>query len=393
MHTDYNTMIHLTDSSTRPNGTGRLQAPVQFRAGDAALLEGSQNKPECNSGSISHSSVGEIDQQSEPVDPCPPSVIRGAKLHKAEIGIDWFRFRMPFNQLHQITNRLAKYLGSYFSKPGMWGYRERFQFACGAFVTFTDASRECCIELTGDTCKFLGHDTLMDLMTWAYSHLARATRIDIRLDFKGIEIGLIDNVAQSCERRELCRCRRWGKIDQHTANGECTGYSVQLGKRGKDGSGRLVRVYDKGLETKEKPKGEWERWETEFSDDAANQVCMELIASDNWTQSAAELALGAVDFRVYTGARSLKRRSIADWWAKLTASIKPILVRIKRVHTNIDRYGSWLCRSVMPTLHTISKHTDQSVANIILFFTGKQNFAKAVCDASPVVWEYIDITE
>ena len=393
MHTDYNTMIHLTDSSTRPNGTGRLQAPVQFRAGDAALLEGSQNKPECNSGSISHSSVGEIDQQSEPVDPCPPSVIRGAKLHEAEIGIDWFRFRMPFNRLHQITNRLAKYLGSYYSKPGMWGYRERFQFACGAFVNFTDEHRECCIELTGKTCQLLGHQILMELMTWAYSHFARATRIDIRLDFKGTDIGLIDNVCQSCERRELCRCRRWGKIDQHTANGECTGYSVQLGKRGKDGSGRLVRVYDKGLETKEKPKGEWERWETEFSDDAANQVCMELIASDNWTQSAAELALGAVDFRVYTGARSLKRRSIADWWAKLTASIKPILVRIKRVHTNIDRYGSWLCRSVMPTLHTISKHTDQSVANIILFFTGKQNFAKAVCDASPVVWEYIDITE
>ena len=66
---------------------------------------------------------------------------------------------------------------------------------CRAFVTFTDASRECCIELTGDTCNQLGHDAIMEIMTWAYQQFARATRVDIRLDFKGQSIGLIDNLS------------------------------------------------------------------------------------------------------------------------------------------------------------------------------------------------------
>ena len=43
--------------------------------------------------------------ENEQISTCPPSVIRGAKLHEAEIGIDWLRFTMPFNRLHQMTNK------------------------------------------------------------------------------------------------------------------------------------------------------------------------------------------------------------------------------------------------------------------------------------------------
>ncbi|MBL4702132.1 MAG: replication initiation factor domain-containing protein [Phycisphaeraceae bacterium] len=331
--------------------------------------------------------------ENEQISTCPPSVIRGAKLHEAEIGIDWLRFTMPFNRLHQMTNKLAKYLGSHHSKPGMWGYRERYLFACGAFVTFTDASRECCVELTGDTCNQLGHDAVMEIMTWAYHQFARATRIDISLDFKGQSIGLIDNVIESCKRQELCRCRRWGTIDQHTASGECTGYTVNLGKRGKDGSGRFVRVYDKGLQSGEAAKGEWERWETEFANDAANQVCVKLVLSDNWPQTASELALGAVDFREQTGSRSLKRRLTAQWWARFTESINLVLVRIKHIPTNIDRYGTWLCKSVFPAIHTMAHHSGQPVMQVVQFFVGNQNLAKSVEAASPVVWAYMDMLQ
>ncbi len=340
-----------------------------------------------------HGAGGSFHLKKEPDAPCPPSVIRGAKLHDAEVGLDWLRFTLPFNRRYLMTNRLAKYLGRYVSKPGMWGYRERYQFASGAFVAFTDSSRECCVELTGETCQQLGHDSLMELMTWAYNQLARATRIDVRLDFKASHVGLIDQVRDACHRKELCRSRVYKKDDEHVTNGLCTGYSIQLGKRGKNGSGRFVRVYDKGLQTGDAPKGQWERWETEFSDDAANQVCMKLIHSDNWNQTASELTLGAVEFREHTGSRSLKRRKLAHWWANLTKSINPILVKIQRPKTTLDRYGAWLRRSVLPGIHTMAHESGQTPSQVMDFFTGNDNLATPIERASPAVWGYLDILQ
>jgi DNA relaxase NicK len=229
------------------------------------------------------------------------------------------------------------------------------------------------------------------MMSWAYQQFAQAKRIDIRLDFKGQYIGLIDLIHQSCEQKELCRCRRWLPLIPRTADGNITGKTIQLGKRGKEGSGRFVRAYDKGLETGEAAIGEWERWETEFADDAANQVCMQLVESDDWKHTAAKLVLAAVEFRVHNGSRSLKRRALSDWWAKFTESIKPVLVKIKHTPSTIDSYGSWLRKSVMPAIHTMAHHSGQTVMQVTDFFVGKQNFAKSVGSAPPVVWAYLDM--
>jgi DNA relaxase NicK len=139
------------------------------------------------------------------------------------------------------------------------------------------------------------------------------------------------------------------------------------------------------------PIGEWERWETEFADDVANQVCMQLVESEDWSRTAAELALGAVEFRVYNGSRSLKRRAIADWWGSFTESIQPILVKIKHTPSNIDSYGTWLRKSVIPAIHTMAHHSGQTVMQVVDFFVGKQNFSKSVESASPVVWAYLDM--
>lgn len=322
---------------------------------------------------------------------CPPSVIRGAKLQEAEIGIDWLRLVLPFQFLQDVTEKLQTDLGMYFSKPGMWGYRERYQFASGAFVTFTDKYREVCIELTGLTCHQLGSEKVRGIMTWVFEHFGRATRIDISVDFRSEEsIGLIDRVHQACKDQELCCCRIWGFTDQHGADGVCTGHSVQLGRRGKNGSGRYVRIYDKGLQTGDAEQGQWERWETEFCDSIASEVCIQLIESDDWGTDACARALGAVDFRESTGSKSLARRPIAQWWDDLLCNITPVLLKIKRKKPTLNSYTSWLRRSVLPSIHTMAKQAGQDIQQVWQYFTGETNLSKPMEKASSVVWEYLN---
>ena len=175
-----------------------------------------------------------------------------------------------------------------------------------------------------------------------------------------------------------------------TNDGAFTGYGVTLGMRGKDGSGRYVRVYDKGLESEEAAIGTWERWETEFSKTVAEKVGAELVASDNWRETCLSLALGAVEFREATGARLLKRRPLATWWAELLDNVNPVTIKATRIKTNLTRYGGWIRKAVVPNLATMAHESGQTLAEVVAFFTGGQHLAKRPAEASPVVWEYLD---
>ncbi|MEM6553963.1 MAG: replication initiation factor domain-containing protein [Planctomycetota bacterium] len=270
----------------------------------------------------------------------------------------------------------------------MWGYAERRQFAFGAFVTHSDEDRpECCIELPGDTCQLLGPDDLLQLIAWVYDQGGKATRIDVRIDFRGEGLNLIDQVHDACERRQLCRCRRWTPQQPRTSDGSYLGRGVNLGRRGKDGSGRYVRIYDKGLETGESSPRTWERWETEFSKHAADQVAQRLIESEAWEQDAVAVALGAIDFRDWTGSASLDRRPRSAWWTAYLAGVKPVLVRVQRTPTNLNRWGSWMRRCVLSTLTTIAHEAGQNVEGIIDFLSEGKPLPRS---DSPVVWEYLD---
>lgn len=298
------------------------------------------------------------------------------------------RLTLPREYVKDVTQRMGMMFGEYKLGPGRHGYGARRQFAYGAFVTWTDEGRaECCVELQGATCQRLPIDSLLEFITWVYDKGGKASRIDVRSDFKGEAVGLIDLVREACEDRQLCRCKRWKPEEPRSNTGEYLGRGVNLGKRGKDGSGRYVRVYDKGLETGEAPARTWERWETEFCKDAADQVARLLIESDDWKRDALAVALGAVEFRDWTGSRSLARRPLAAWWSAFLGNVKPVLVKVARTPTNLDRYGGWVRRSVLPTLSTMAHEAGTTVESVIDYF---MNGHKLKRSESPVVWEYLN---
>ncbi|MEM9419003.1 MAG: replication initiation factor domain-containing protein, partial [Planctomycetota bacterium] len=318
----------------------------------------------------------------------PPLVTRGAKLHEGEVGIDWVTVTMPRLYLEDVTRRLEEYLGPSNIGKGFNGYSAGRHFAYGAGIAYSDEERlELCVNLSGDTCSRLGPRAILELVSWAFQQDGKATRIDVRVDFKSENLNLIDLVRASCERGELCRCRRWKPEEPRTNDGDYLGRGINLGLRGKKGSGRYVRIYDKGLETGESPARTWERWETVFSKDSADQVAHMLIDSADWKCDALAAALGAVDFHEVNGSASLIRRPLASWWVSFLAGVKPILVKAQRTPTNLHRWGGWMRRSVIRTLKAISRETGLTVDAIISYL---EEGKPLPVSKSPVVWEFID---
>jgi DNA relaxase NicK len=321
----------------------------------------------------------------------PPSVIRGAKLHEGEVGIDTVRMTMPREYLEDATQRVSEFLGQFSITNGISSYAERRAFGWGAYLAYSDEARpEFLVVLSGETCGKFGDAVVLDLVRWVLDQGGKATRIDVRIDFKGERVGLIDAVHASCEARQLCRCKVWQYIAVRTAEGEHLGRGVLLGKRGKEGSGRYVRVYDKGLETGEKPPRTWERWEVEFSKDAADKVAHRLVDAARWEEEAVAVAFGAMELREYNGSRSLMRRPLAKWWADLLANVRPITVKVERAGTNLQKLGGWLRQSVLPTLDTMAREAGLTRDEVMRFFSGVGNLAKPTEDAPTVVWEFVD---
>lgn len=318
----------------------------------------------------------------------PPLVTRGANLPEGEVGIDWVTVTMPREHLEEVTQRLEECIGPCTIGKGFNGYGSGRHFAYAAAIAYSDEDRpELCVKLPGDTCGRLGSLGVLELLAWVYGQGGKATRIDVRSDFKGESLDLIDLVRESCERRQLCRCRRWKTEEPRGNDGAYLGRGVTLGRRGKDGSGRYVRVYDKGLETGEALARTWERWETEFCKDAADQVARVLIEADDWKRDALAVALGAVEFREWTGSASLVRRPLAAWWSAFLGGVRPVLVKAKRTPTTLKGFVGWVGRCVLPTLTTMAHESGQSVQSVLDHFKPDKPLPRS---KSPVVWEYLD---
>ncbi len=297
----------------------------------------------------------------------PLPVTRGSKSQPVEAGIDWFRVAGPLMNLDQVTQQLSAHFGPSHPRKGMWFYDAGRQWDGGVMVLhhFTDRDEPgMCLDLPGKALASLDFDQAIQLMRdmmWG----RHATRFDLRLDFGADHVGLIDDVLHSCLRDELCGCRTWELREPRRQDGRILGRGVNLGRRGKNGSGRYVRVYDKGLETGEKSPGQWERWEVEFTGVCAAEVSETVLSSEDPTQEIARYALGAIDFRVNTESRELARRPRSPWFAQLLAAIEPKRAKKQRLPTSYDRFAGWLRRCAAPTLTAMAQHTGERLGEVI----------------------------
>ena len=309
----------------------------------------------------------------------PPHVIRGTNPHLA-VGIDWLSMTGDDHTIPMVRQILESHYGK--GEPGkplhFYPCVEDFHGGLVKLLYDTPETRErhrgkFSIQVAGSALAAMDADGRMALLRDLLGWKMKATRLDVAIDFvAGIEgsIHLVDETLAACERGELVGARRFRPIIEKTAQGRLTGATVYIGKRGSEGSGRMVRCYDKGLEQGTGVPNQWHRWEVEFSGDVAAEVASFLGGSVEWVEPAVSVALGAVDFKTVTGARDSCRRPRAEWWGGVVKfvrdqSLEPVQMMATRKRPTLAGWRRNLVKAVLPTILAMAERADCSVGDVV----------------------------
>lgn len=245
----------------------------------------------------------------------------------------------------------------------------------------------CVVELTGSVCRYLGPFEGVRLIQRIRAMGGVCSRLDVAVDADGPRESIIARAIEASRAGELVGARVWQPIEQFGLRGVRTGYGVTFGRRGDAGSGRYVRVYDKGLETGHVPEGQWERWEAEFSGDAAQEAACELFGEDNDAMFDAErafgMAFGAAQFRVPGG--RLSRRALSPWFEKLTAGHKLVRVVASRSQSTYDGWRQWLVTSVAPKLYTLADMFDVEPGRLLEVLVGSVEASRGAMSSQVIL--------
>lgn len=234
---------------------------------------------------------------------------------------------------------------------GSW----RWAAGCSVWMEHVSARRgvdSCMVDVPGAVLDTLEPAQRVELLVALLSRGFRATRIDCAMDVRdGVWSQLQDRVRAAFKRGELCGARCVQGYDDLRLDGN-DAQGTYIGKRGKEGSGRLSNIYDKGLESGTTDKaGEWVRWEVRFSGDCAAEVAM-LIGREpeRAAMTMAGVILGSVDFRAVNGQTALCRRPRLAWWRKILEDVEGVRVVAKRVSSSWEGWARWMREQVAPGL-------------------------------------------
>ena len=368
-------MTTLNPTSTPTPATGELLggSPGDRGRGGCDVMSLRDYPP----GYLYEGGGGYPDEVAEPEPLAPRSVLRGANNQTSTI--DWFRVVIPQQHTGEVSTKFDDLFGPHESTPGRFGLRSGRLWPGGAYLA-VDVPREgmgmaphAVVELSGSTLAPLAHADKLGLMIFLLSvEGARSTRLDIAIDYHGKDIPLIAGLTVACEQGELTGAKRFEPV---------TGYKVVLGTptvvkhmltigtRGKNGSGRYVRIYDKGLETGEQPQGSWIRWELELSKDLAQAAAVAILESDDSCYVMEEYALGACDFRQANGKRKRDRPRCA-WWQLVLNKRQPRRDTMPRRKPDADRYANWLKTAALPAVYAYADALGLTVPDFIDTVTG-----------------------
>lgn len=355
---------------------------MEIQVGLANAIRGWLKRARCAQVSGSVCEVAADDQAGVGTPPLLTGGVNGATA----IGLDWLRMIGPRHWQATVADKLKEHWGEPEIKDGSRYRRKcREQWPSGGSIHFDPPGSagehdSVIVELTGEALSGLDGDSRVDLLKDLLGLGFKCTRIDVAIDFKS-ESGALDLpliVLEACERGELCRCRTVDPRFPMNVGGGLKGMTTYLGQRGdKNGSGRFVRIYDKGLQSGEYVSyGYWQRWETEFSGECAKKAaCALAYASEGWVGVAKQIALGAVDFAEPNGRHCLSERPRCAWWSEFLAGVNPVCIGRSARTRSLDSWRRWQEKACVPKLRAIHDITGLGYEEILAA-------AEIVCEPS-----------
>lgn len=305
-----------------------------------------------------------------------------------EVSIDWLGGSFPVESLsavkvlvEQVTRAVfpEEYSGSRFYS------QVRVNFAGAVLQTHprvTHTSR-CGLQLSGKVLSSIQPVDQRFLMKELFDLGFNCSRIDISIDDYTKTI-TPERVKEAVDSRNQTGFSLAPYTEWHSSGrvGEEESKTYYVGRRGRYGSGKLVRCYNKYLES----KGEIDsnRFEMEFKEEYARNSFAKLIEfnTSDWSEVMIALITGAIDFIDRTSSDVVGECVRLDWWSFIVDDVGRIRVSKPRKQKTIKKAVDWVERQVLPTLamvigyHFESTHIDVQELFWGMFLRGEKRMTE-----------------
>ena len=275
---------------------------------------------------------------------------------------DWLNVTFPSTDVERVSTLVTSYLGDSKSRAGgINTYLSSRGWEPGAILAWSEGRPECWLSMNGDSCDLIPP---ADKLRFFVEHVklgGKCTRIDAAIDVPRSLLGM-GQVHAAAAAGHVVGFRRYvpTRPIRDMATGELEGDMATFGRRGKDGSGRYVRVYDKGLES----QGEIDaiRVEVELSGDTAKQwflILAECEDQQEFERKIGRIVVGSILFADKSGAHGhADRFRILPWWKRIAELVGSATLKVERVRPTLEKSVAWVKRSIPVTLARLAVAVD-----------------------------------
>jgi len=289
----------------------------------------------------------------------PRTVKRGVKSqNQNEVGIHWLRISV----LRQYLPKLRAYLEFYFGKSsqdgrGLWSYDTRYFWPNGASLNYdSETARsdmwhggKCTLEVPGQALDKITQTDLHLFLLSLNQFNPTCTRIDVFFDDYNRTISPSD-MHKIVKKHDYSGFRK-GQIKQCYDSGRLIQDEADFGKRGENGSGQYLRIYDKFLESKGGKNSI--RFEIEFTKERAHKVfdkLSQVTSIDAFATLCGSLVGGSIKFIHRNGDKNISRLGVYDFWQEILDLLGSVVVRVPVKKTDIAGKYNYIYKQVTPTL-------------------------------------------
>lgn len=291
-----------------------------------------------------------------------------------EVHIDWLQGSFPLKSLPLVKEVVERETGFPFpdETTGSRWYKTCYTNFAGAYLATeprVSHSDRCQLTLPASTLAMLSVYK-QKLIINALAELGfKCSRIDPCIDdfTKTITPHLIRETVEAGNQKGFSSnpYTQWHSSGEVLAEKSCSYY---VGRRGKSGSGKVVRCYTKYLES----KGEIDsvRFEIEMSEEYSRNLfsCLAMSHTALWSTIIVSCITGAVDFVDRSFSSCLAECPRLDWWEKIVGDDASIKVSKPRKLKSIKKSINWIKRQVSPTLSIVLDYAVAVGEDVELYF-------------------------
>jgi len=267
----------------------------------------------------------------------PRIVLRGC--NSQEVGPHWLRISV----LRQYIQRLRRYCNIYFGESvendrAYNSYDLRYYWPNGVSLSYDSSCEKSdsihngfvSLDIPGNVLDSMEPENLRMFFFGLRKFDPKATRLDIYFDDYERLI-TPSKLRELIEKNDFTGFRKGGNIQIHKS-GRLIHDEADFGARGKTGSGKYMRSYDKFLESDGSKN--CIRYEIEFTKKYAQKafdLLSQMGSDESFTQLLGELVVGAITFvkrTKRTGDKNIGRLKRYRFWKRITERLGSVRIRV-----------------------------------------------------------------